>query len=457
LNLNAAPPTSPRPRLFDLNVSLGSALHSERGASVVPDAAAPATPHPPSPAPAAPGSALARFGIQGMPRPADIIRLLELLPQQSAPTQEDILTACEEMLVQMGSSEELLQALDDRYAASPAMSTAIGRLMDHMLAIEDFSGASHSQSSEGMNGLEDDVQQQNRPLGDEIRAWNPSLATPAFDDEPNARPFARMLSRLIERRDQGSSSASAEQLTAQVSAVVQAISANAELRAHVFQLAEFALGTCTDNLAEGFSNIVLAVNNHQMTQAVASGTVGEAQLQHWAEQQMRLSMLEDAVNRFIADSLQRPDLPRAQRENLRREPLETMVHAKVALRDRLGLPESTASTMRFRTCSVLTQRNLDALARQVSESSADPAARNAFLLGNATWRAGMKAAHPEAFAALARERDNDPFHDLDLPATEAEQFAYAELAREVEAKWARREDELLLALAAAGQRRPGSG
>jgi hypothetical protein len=401
---------------------------------------------------------MARFGVHGAPRPADIIRLLELLPQQTAPEiQEDILRACEEMLVEMGSSEELLQALDDRYAAHPAMSAAINRLMDHILAIEDFSGVSHSQSSEDTNGLEDDVQQQNLPLGEEIRAWNPSLATQAFDNEPNARPFARMLSRLIERRDQGSSSAGAEQLTAQVSAVVQAISADAELRAQVFLIAESALGSCTDNLAEGFSNIVLAVNNHQMSQAVQRGAVSQSQLHHWAGQQMRLSLLESAVNRFIADSLKRQDLPRAQRENLRREPLETMVHAKVALHERLDLPESTVSTMRFRTCSVLTQDNLDELARQVGESSADASARNAFLLGNTTWRAGMKAVHPEAFAALARERDNDPFHDLDLPSTEAEQFEYAALAREVEAQWARREDELLLALAAASERQSGPG
>lgn len=214
--------------------------------------------------------------------------------------------------------------------------------------------------------------------------------------------------------------------------------------------------------------------------------MSEAQLHQWAGQQLRLSLLESAVNRFIADSLRSPDSPRAQSENLtttepldhsavndsiadgpqraglsrsqrnrlRREPLETMVHAKTALRERLGLPASTMSTMLFRGCSVLTPDNLDALAREVAESSADPATRNAFLLGNATWRAGMKAAHPEAFAALARERDEDPFHDLDVPSTPEGQIEYAVMARAVEAKWARREDELLLTLAAASEQRP---
>ncbi|MGM9487751.1 NEL-type E3 ubiquitin ligase domain-containing protein [Ideonella sp. YS5] len=395
-----------------------------------------------------------------MPRPADLIRVLELIPQQPHPAFEAlVLRACEEMLTLMGSSEELLQALDERYAGNPVLSHAIDQLMNHILAIEDFSGVSHSHGSEESDGLQDDVEQQQIPLGEQIRAWDASLETRDFDNEPNARPFARLLARLLERRDEGSSSSAAEQLTLQVASVIRAIAADADLRAQVFQLAESALGSCTDNLSEGFSNILLAVNNHQMFQAVESGSVGEVQLHHWAGQQLRLSLLESAVNRFIADSLQRPDLSRAQKENLKKEPLETMVHAKVALRERLDLPESTVSSMTFRTCSVLTQGDLEGLARQVVESSADPATRNAFLLGNATWRAGMRAAHPQAFADLARERDEDPFHDLDLPSPndEVAQIEYAGLAREVEAKWARREDELLLALAAANEKRPAPG
>jgi hypothetical protein len=188
---------------------------------------------------------------------------------------------------------------------------------------------------------------------------------------------------------------------------------------------------------------------------------------------LRLSLLESAVNRFIADSLRRLDLALLQRESLTgepldsdlplpqhdsrltREPLETMVHAKTALRVRLDLPESTVSTMTFLASSVLTDADLDTLAQEVRESSADPATRNAFLLGHATWRAGMEAAHPEAFAALARERDDDPFHDLDVPSTVEGQIEYAGLAREVEAKFARREDELLSALLAASEQRSG--
>ena len=432
----------------------GAPASPGRGASpAAPQAAAPGSP---VPGPALPGSAeaaLAHFGIRGMPQPADLIRVLETISEQpNSELEALVLQACEEMLVRMGSSEELLQALDERYARNPSMSRAINRLMDHVLALEEFSDVSHSQSSEETDGLEADVEQQAAPLSEAMRAWNPSLATPEFDDEPNARPFARMLSRLIERRDQGASSSAAEQLAMQVSAVLRAIGLDAELRAQVFQIAETALGSCTDNLAEGFSNVVLAVNNHQMRQAVESGGVDEVQLHRWAGQQLRLSLLESAVNHFIADSLRRPDLPRSQRETLTREPLETMVHAKVALRERLDLPESTVSSMNFRTCSVLSQDNLDALARQVGESSADPATRHAFLLANATWRAGMKAMHRQDFADLARERDDDPFYDLDVPSTEEGQVEYAVMAREVEAKWARREDELLLALAAASEK-----
>ena len=398
---------------------------------------------------------MAHFGILGMPQPADLIRVLELIPEQPHPQFESlVLRACEEMLVLMGSSDELLQALDDRYAMNPVMSNAINQLMDHILANEEFSDVSHSHGSEESDGLQADVEQQNIPLGEQIRAWNPALVTREFDEEPNARPFARMLSRLLERRDQGSSSSAAEQLTMQVTSVIRAIAEDADLRAQVFLIAESALGSCSDNLAEGFSNVLLAVNNHQMTQAVERGSVSEAQLHRWAGQQLRLSVLESAVNHFIAESLQRADLPRALRQTLTREPLETLVHAKVALRDRLDLPESTVSSMTFRSCSVLTQGKLDELARQVDESSADPATRNAFLLGNSTWRAGMKAAHPEAFAHLARERDEDPFY-LELPPDDAvAEIEFAGMAREVEAKWARREDDLLLALAAANEKRP---
>jgi hypothetical protein len=445
VDLNAAAPSSPRPRPFDLNEAPADA-----GRAASPGAQAP---DPDVPAHAA--AVLAHFGIHGRPQEADVIRMLETLTEHTPPDVEDlVLRACEEMLVQIGRTEELLQALDIRFSRSPTMSRAINRLMDHILSMEEFSDASSSHSADESDGLHDDVEQQIAPLSEELQRWNPSLATPDFDNEPNARPFARMLSRLLQRRDEGSSSSAAEQLTMQVSSVIRAIASDPELRAQVFQIAETALGSCTDNLAEGFSNAVLAVNNHQMRQAVERGGVGEAQLHRWAGQQLRLSLLEGAVNRFIADSLARPGLSRTHRENLRQEPLETMVHAKVALRERLDLPESTMSSMTFRTCSVLTQADLDALEKEVEEAAADPATRNDFLLGNATWRSGMRAAHPEDFANLARERDDDPFYDLDVPSTVEGQAEYAALARETEAKWARREDDLLLTLAAASEKRP---
>ena len=460
VDLNAAAPTSPRPRPFDLNAAAPASprprpfdFNDAPAEGARPAAPAAQAPDPDMPAPAA--AILAHFGIHGRPQEADVIRLLETLTEHTPPVAEDlVLRACEEMLVQIGRTEELLQALDIRFSRSPTMSRAINRLMDHILSMEEFSDVSSSHSADESDGLQDDLEQQAAPLSDELRRWNPSLATADFDNEPNARPFARMLSRLLQQRDEGSSSSAAEQLTMQVSSVIRAIASDPELRAEVFLIAETALGSCTDNLAEGFSNVLLAVNNHQMRQAVERGDVSEAQLHRWAGQQLRLSLLEGAVNRFIADTLARPGISRTQRENLQQEPLETMVHAKVALRERLDLPESTMSSMTFRTCSVLTQAHLDALAKEVEAASADPQTRNAYLLGNATWRAGMRAAHPEPFAALARERDEDPFHDLDVPSTVEGQAEYAALARDVEAKWARREDELLLSLAAASEKRP---
>jgi hypothetical protein len=69
-------------------------------------------------------------------------------------------------------------------------------------------------------------------------------------------------------------------------------------------MAENALGTCGDNVAEGFSNIVLAVNRHQMAKAVERGDVDGAGLDRETRQLFRLNVLEQEVHRLIAHKLE---------------------------------------------------------------------------------------------------------------------------------------------------------
>ena len=477
LDLNASPPGSPRPMLPDLNVGLPGSPHpmlldlnaSPPGSRrpMLPDlnVGLPASPQlpdlnaipPRSPRPdllqlpGLPDTVLAAFGIRGEPQAAHLFLLVDQVAQHPE-LELNILRAAGDLLVELDDMSELLDGFESRYPhADPVTERVIEQLMTQ---IEVFGDIDSDQENDAIDGLEADLAQQNAPLGNEIQAWLRGTgthigSTHAFDDDENAPSFARMLSRLREENQEGTS-ATAERMATQVSSVIRAIAGDAGLRAQVFSIAETALGSCGDNLAEGFSNVLLAVRNHQMAQDVESGQVNAAQLNRWAGQQFRLSRLEDAVNRFITQQLQRPDLPAGQRNALTREPLETMVHAKVALRDRLDLPDSTVSAMRFRGCSVLGQKELHRLEQEVAK--ADRATHDEFLLGNPTWRAGMKALHAPVFEQLGRDRDADPFFDLDVPPdTDLEgQVRYAELAREVEAKWKRLEDELLRRLGSAG-------
>jgi C-terminal novel E3 ligase, LRR-interacting len=237
---------------------------------------------------------------------------------------------------------------------------------------------------------------------------------------------------------------------------MHAIASDAALRTQVFTLAEDALGTCGDNLDEGFSNIRLAVDNHRMARAVERGEVNAEQLNHWAGSLFRLSLLETAVQRFIHTELQRPDLTQRQRDALTDEPLETKAHAKVELRESLGLPSSTASAMRYSISSVLGDSELLMLEQQVKAESVDGGKRDNFLLGHPTWRAGMKALHAQKFKDFQLERDADPFHNFDVPEDLEGQANYAAEAARINAEWDQKENALLLRLAREGGEASGS-
>lgn len=150
--------------------------------------------------------------------------------------------------------------------------------------------------------LDDDLALQRKPLSQQMNRWLRTTAMPeldasvSFDDEPNAKSFARLLAR----RQPYATDDDPEAVLRAGSEVVLAIVRDPELRALVFAMAENALGTCRDNVTEGFSAIVTAVRNHQMAEAVRHGTVGAAELSTWARGQFRLHALEQEVHRFIS-------------------------------------------------------------------------------------------------------------------------------------------------------------
>jgi hypothetical protein len=155
--------------------------------------------------------------------------------------------------------------------------------------------------------LEQDLAQQRDPLGSEISGWLAAAKqdelpqASAFDDEPLASSFARMLARR--RPSQENCSPEADKVLQEGARVIRAIAEDPELRAMVFRMAEYALASCGDNVAEGFSNVVLAVSRHQMVKAVERGEVDSAGLNRDTRQRFRLAVLEHEVHRRLAEIL----------------------------------------------------------------------------------------------------------------------------------------------------------
>ncbi|WP_115049859.1 NEL-type E3 ubiquitin ligase domain-containing protein [Xanthomonas arboricola] len=90
------------------------------------------------------------------------------------------------------------------------------------------------------------------------------------------------------------------------------------------------------------------------------------------------------------------------------EPVETMMHAKVMLREELDLP-NMPSSMIFNIVSVLTTADFEALASSVRASERDKDTLGDFLLANETWRAGVKQLYADEYEALMKSFENDPF------------------------------------------------
>ncbi len=459
LDLNVAPP--PPAHLPDLN-----AVPAPEAPPVAADAGMPLVPD----LLLLPYVDPAEFGIQGTPEPAHVFRLLDLLAQ--APNHAPrLLSASFDLLVDIGPDPDLLEGLEQRHEQeaerNPRLAALIWQLIHQVnrMDVEDEEGSEGEPVEvDAVTALALDLAAQQHPLGVEMARWAHGggedlrdLELGRFDDETHAPAFARLLARLREANAQGESSAAAAQRAGQVTSVINAICASSTLREQVFLIAQTALGSCHDNVLEGFSKVLLAVRDHQMVDDIRAGWVDAPQFHRWAGQQLRLALLEKEITWFIHRQLQRPDLEDSHRMDLEREPLEYLLRAKQALGPRLDLPESTFFDVVGRSTSLLTPRTLSAIEQAVLRQARDPAMHREFLMGHSTWRAGMQALHPREFQEHFRLRDADPFFDADIPEDLAGQADYAARARQVEAHWRRAEDRLLLQLAGLDPQEPRAG
>jgi hypothetical protein len=351
-------------------------------------------------------------------------------------------------------------------------------------------------------GLSGDLEQQRAPLGQEIQGWLAAAGkteglpqAAAFDSEPLARSFARLLARRRPAQDNNSPDAAAALQDG--ARVIRAVAEDPDLRGRVFAMAENALGTCGDNVAQGFSQIVLAVNQHQMAKAVERGEVNAAGLNRETRQLFRLDVLEQEVHRLIAHKLEATEADLAANEaalaaneqkalrasgplsaglrlmlttqhtelklthtkltqtknQLTNEPVETMLHAKVHLRTQLELPDGLPTTEANRV-SVLDQGDLKRIKAAIQAREAEGSELRAFVLSDPDqlWLTAMKKLHADELAPIQKAHDDDPVWAEELHPPKGEIFAdwqtgYESRSNAVRQKAEAAERELLFRLA----------
>lgn len=136
----------------------------------------------------------------------------------------------------------------------------------------------------------------------------------------------------------------------------------------------------------------------------------------------------------------------SRRRALVGEPLETMLHAEVALRATLRLPDSVPETMLYRGSSSLSPNDLQRICDAVRQQEADPAIMGKYLLSNDNWKAGIRLLHAKEFAALQMMFDSDETYNLPIPPDGdehvAEQAAYAAAFKDLEQRQRKAETEL---------------
>lgn len=394
---------------------------------------------------------LAALGMQGPPSRAQFVPLV-MVAVVRPDLEPRIHQAAAALLAhQEGTGHEVGEALRSLWLLLQLGSPAAARVIERILVPGGAPEAGRTSSSdneatgsdEDDRGLEGDLAQLGAPLGGQLQAWlgdaarTSTMDLHAFDEEEAAPAFARMLERLHQEALPELSATARREMENQVKVAFTAMARDAELRNEAFLIAQTALGSCQDNVLEGFSKVMLAVRKLQLVMAARRGLLNEARLHQWTSQQFRLALLETAVGHLISKMLQRTDMPPWERDKLRKDPMETLAHAKSALRQALELPKDTVQHLTSAEMSVLGPEHLEALKSRVQQQAADPQAYRAFILQHDTWRTCMQVLHPEIFQPLEAARDADPFHDQDIPEdTESPAaYAYAEAGRQVYERW----------------------
>lgn len=200
----------------------------------------------------------------------------------------------------------------------------------------------------------------------------------------------------------------------------------------VFGMAEYALGTCGDNVRLGFANIATAVRVHQMRENIRNGAIDRARFMDWAHQQVCLSALGREVMRHCGDS---------------GEASQKMLYAEVRPARALGLPRERSTSLHYRFQAWIDKVTLAEIAVAVKLHLTARAAVLEQLRTNDVWRAGMRQFHAERFRDLDAELDLDSFYDIPMPGQDIEEaqarLDYAEAAGAVEQVRQRRTDELM--------------
>lgn len=394
---------------------------------------------------------LAALGIQGPPSRAQFVPLV-MAAVVRPDLEPRIHQAAAALLAhQEGTGHDVGEALRSLWLflqlGSPAAARVIERILFPAGAPEagrtSSSDNEASGSDEDDRGLEGDLAHLGAPLGSQFQTWlgdtarTSAMDLHAFDEEEAAPAFARMLERLHQEALPELSATARREMENQVKVAFTAMAQDAELRNEVFLIAQTALGSCQDNVLEGFSKVMLAVRKIQLVMAARRGLLNEAKLHQWTSQQFRLALLETAVGHLISEMMQRTDMSPWERDKLRKDPLETLAHAKSALRHALELPKDTVQHLTSAEMSVLGQEHLEALKVRVQQQAADPQAYREFILQHDTWRTCMQVLHPEIFQPLEAARDADPFHDQDIPEDPESPaaYAYAEAGRQVYERW----------------------
>ncbi|XLV72671.1 hypothetical protein ACKZDW_08600 [Ralstonia syzygii subsp. celebesensis] len=200
-------------------------------------------------------------------------------------------------------------------------------------------------------GTAEDVGRQRQPLGAELKGWLKLAGAKslpdakAFDNEAYADAFARLLHR---RRPWS--------LLPSLPAGIR-LSSTGRRSSMPLRKTLTCARTCSPRRTpywEAAATMWPKVDSHQLVEKVHSGEMDQPKLESWIRQRYRLDSLVTEVNRLVESSRNREGRDATMTDlQLAREPVETLLHAKVALKKELDLPKNIPSHMQYRRVSAL--------------------------------------------------------------------------------------------------------